>query len=60
MSPEEVKRQLHQQARESQAETIAMYERWAAEEHAAGNEVHAALYAKDADEERARPLPNAA
>lgn len=60
MSPKEVRQQLHQQAVTSQNETIAMYERWAEEERAAGNAVLAERYAERAGRERMRPLPNAA
>lgn len=60
MSPEEVRQQLHQQALTSQNETIAMYERWAGEERAAGNVALAERYAERARQERMRPLPNAA
>lgn len=57
---ERERRQLHQQALASQNETIAMYERWAAEERQAGNDALAERYAERARSVRMRPLPNAA
>lgn len=59
-SPEDVRTQLHQQAQVSQSDTVTMYERWAAEERAAGNETLAVRYEERANRERVRPLPNVA
>jgi hypothetical protein len=60
MSPEEVKRQLHEQAKSSRDETVAMYERWAAEERQAGRISRAVRYEERANRVRSEPLPNAA
>lgn len=60
MTVESVRRELHKQAAESQDDTVAMYERWAAEERRDGNAALAAHYEQKAAAERRRPLPNVA
>jgi len=60
MTPEEVRQQLHEQARSSQQETIEMYEEFAARSRAIGDVARAEYLEQVAERERNRPLPNAA
>jgi hypothetical protein len=60
MTPEEIRQQLHEQARSSQQETIEMYEEFAAADRAKGDIAHAEYWEQAAERERRRPLPNAA
>ena len=60
MTPEEIRQQLHEQARSSQQETIEMYEDFAATDRARGDIARAEYWEQVAERERRRPLPNAA
>jgi rubrerythrin len=60
MDIETVRRELHEHARQSRAESIEMYEEFARHHRDAGETELAAYWQRAADEERLRPLPNAA
>ncbi|MBL7254761.1 hypothetical protein [Paractinoplanes lichenicola] len=60
MNLEEVRAQLHEHARQSQEETAQIYDRLAAMARRQGDERAALGYEREAAQERAKPLPNAA
>jgi hypothetical protein len=60
MTSDEIRRQLHQQAKESQDEVIATYVEVARRLREEGDPQRAAYYDDLAEQESHKPLPNAA
>lgn len=60
MDPERVRKDLYEHARASREETVQMYEEFARRHREVGDVERAAYWQHVADEERLRPLPNAA